>query len=65
MEEFDYEEYREQLQMAANSEEYQAMLRRTAEAMENISEAFTKVAEKLAEVLNSIDWDSVFKVLTS
>ena len=63
MEEFDYEEYREWLQKAANSEEYQAMLQRTAEAMENISEAFTKVAEKLTEVLNNIDWDSIFKVL--
>lgn len=63
MEEFDSEKYREQLQMVANSEEYQAMLRRTAEVMGDISKAFTKVAEKLAEVLNSIDWDSVFKVL--
>ena len=63
MEEFDYEEYREWLQKAANSEEYQAMLQRIAEAMENISEAFTKVTEKLVEALNSIDWDSVFKVL--
>jgi hypothetical protein len=63
MEEFDREEFRAQLQKAAASEEYQKMLQTMSKAMEELGKSLAMVAEKLAEVVNNIDWDAIIKVL--
>ena len=63
MEEFDREEFRAQLQKAAASEEYQKMLQTMSKAMEELGKSLAMVAEKLVEVVNSIDWDAITKVL--
>ena len=63
MEELDSEKYREELQRIVNSEEYQEVLQRITEAMNGIAETITKVAEKIVETFNTIEWESLFKDL--